>query len=73
MKTKLLLLFAICTIGCTSDETKEVDCNCGTVISKMHFTFPDFTVLKVQNDCTGVVETLNLEGNQGELNGKWCK
>jgi hypothetical protein len=73
MKTKLLLLIGLCTLGCTTDNTEEIDCGCGTIISKMHFTFPNFTVLKVKNDCTGVVEQLNLDGNQGELNGKWCQ
>jgi len=73
MKTKLLLLIGLCAIGCTTDNEQPVNCDCGTVISKMHFTFPDFTVLKVKNDCTGEVKQYNLDGNQGELNGKWCQ
>ena len=73
MKTKLLLLIGLCAIGCTTDNQEEVNCKCGTIIEKVYFNFPSFTVLKVKNDCTGNVETINVNGNQGELNGKWCQ
>ena len=75
MKTKLLLLLSLCAIGCTSNET-ETNCKCGTITEKVYVppfaSAPDFTVLKVKNDCSGEVTTISLDGNQGELNGKWC-
>lgn len=76
MKTKLtLLLFASLAIGCTSNED-ETDCKCGTIVNKVYVppfaSAPDFTILKVQNDCTGKITEISLDGNQGELNGKWC-
>ena len=76
MKTKLtLLLFASLAIGCTTDN-EEPNCNCGTIIKKTYAppfaSAPDFTVLQVKNDCTGEIKTVAVDGNQGELNGKWC-
>ena len=74
MKNKLTLLaIAFTVLSCSTDsENQEVNCSCGTVISKMHFTFPNFTVLQVKNDCTGEVKTVNLDGDQYTLNDKYC-
>lgn len=77
MKTKilfLLLAFSLMSATCESDPI-EPDCKCGKIIEKIYFNMPNqaFTKLTIENNCTGVIKTINVPSNQGELNGQWCE
>ncbi len=78
MKTKLLLIalaFGLMSSTCEPEEMpqEEVDCNCGIIIEKVFFGFPNnFTILKVKNNCTNEVQQIELDGNIGNVNEQYC-
>lgn len=65
---KVLVLLAIVMISCsTPSEQSEtsVDCKCGVVIDSQSFNVLGanyFSVIKVKNNCTGVVKQFQKDG-----------
>jgi hypothetical protein len=50
------------TDGNSSSNSTNNDCNCGKVIECTNFFIPNqnFTLLKVKNNCTGIIKTVNV-------------
>jgi len=62
-KLLLLLLLAGCSTPDTSSEV--VDCKCGTVIESQKFNVlgsNQFSVIKVKNNCTGIIKQFQKDG-----------
>jgi hypothetical protein len=78
MKNKLLLIalaFGLMSATCEPEEMPQetTDCNCGVIIEKAFFGFPNnFTILKVKNNCTNEVQQIELDGNIGNVNEQYC-
>lgn len=80
MKKLILSALLIGTLlSCSSSDddssnSNQNDCNCGQVIQCMNFYIPNapFTVIKVKNNCTGEIKTVNLDGTQLLLNTQYC-
>lgn len=73
---KLILLASFAFIGCTASEDKQVelDCNCGIVINKAYFhtVGVSFTKLTIENNCTGEVKTIDVQGNISAVGEQYC-
>ena len=74
-----LLLSAVLFYALTSCTTNDspatnTDCDCGQVVECTSFNLPtsSFTVIKVKNNCTGIIKTVNLQGTQSLLNMQYC-
>lgn len=72
------LLFSALT-SCSTDDNSSSnstnnDCNCGQVVQCTSFNMPtsSFTVLKVKNNCTGELTTVNIPGTHQLLNTQYC-
>lgn len=74
LSTVLLFSFGASCEPESINEESNLNCKCGTIIDKAFYNIPNssFTVLKVKNDCTGITETIQVAGNQGTQNIKWC-
>lgn len=75
MKKLLFLALALGIMSCSTDEENinQPDCGCGVIIEKNYFSgVANFTILKVKNNCTGQITTIELDGNVGTLNGQYC-
>lgn len=76
-KVILLLILAMVLIGCSSsdqEQSVQQNCNCGVVIEKANFNIPNynFTVLKVKNNCTGEIKTIDVPGNVSAVGQQYC-
>ena len=65
---KKLLLILLVIYGCSTPEqqqTTNTDCNCGTVIESQSFNVlgqNQFSVIKVKNNCTGIIKQIQRNG-----------
>lgn len=57
-------IFVCLLCSCTSSDINDEDCNCGKVIQASTFNVytTSFTVVKVKNNCTGVVSQFQMNG-----------
>lgn len=65
---KKLLLILLVVYGCSTPEQPQempINCNCGTVIESQSFNVlgqNQFSVIKVKNNCTGIIKQIQKNG-----------
>ena len=60
----LLALSLSCTPDSDNDEQSTVDCRCATILESERFVIQNqvFSVLTIENDCTGVQRQIERNG-----------
>ena len=72
MKKLLLLVVSLLLISCTTESTKQSDCNCGTITKVVYHEQYNISTMNVKNNCTGNTKEIEVTGHY-YLNQEYCE